>query len=133
MQAYFDAEVNAVTAVHTERHVEHCKRCGALFEDLEELRTALRRHLPYVQTPPGLRARVMRALNQKGIANAPQPRLIQRHWRVRPFWIGAAGGLGTAAAAASLALILLASQRTTGMLDELVGSHSAIRIEQADA
>jgi anti-sigma factor RsiW len=123
VQAYFDAEVDAVTAVATERHVEHCKKCGAQYQDLEELRTALRRDFPYAQTPPGLRARVMRALDQERIPNAPRPRLIRRNWRIRPFWIGAGGGLGTAAAAASLALVLLAPLRTTGMVDELVSAH----------
>ena len=123
VQAYFDAEVDAVTAVDTERHLEHCTKCSELFQDLEELRTALRRDFPYAQTPPELRARIMRALNQERLASAPPPRLIQRNRRARSFWIGAAGGLGAAAAAAIFALVLLAPLRTTGMVDERVGAH----------
>jgi anti-sigma factor RsiW len=123
VQAYFDAEVDAVTGADIERHMEHCAECRALFHDLEQLRTALRRDLPISQTPPALRTRISRALDQESAADTPRPRRIWNIWLMRPFWMGAASGLGTAAVAAALALFLFTPLRTTGIVDELVGAH----------
>jgi len=44
-------------------------------------------------------------------------------WRIRPFWVGAASGLGTATVAATLAFLLLAPPLTTRVVDELLGAH----------
>ena len=41
-QAYFDGEVDAVTAAGIERHVAQCADCRALLKDLEQTRTAIR-------------------------------------------------------------------------------------------
>ena len=64
-QAYFDGEVDAVSAAEIERHAEHCAECHALLEDLTQLRAALRRDATYERTPPALRARIMHALDQE--------------------------------------------------------------------
>ena len=63
VQAYFDAEVDAVSAADIERHVEHCAECRALLRDLEQVRTVLRRDSAYAVTPPLLRAKIMQALD----------------------------------------------------------------------
>jgi len=123
VQACFDAEVDAVTAADIERHMEHCGECSALFQELEQLRAGLRRDLPYAGAPPALRARITRALDQERAVSTPQRRRSWTLWRIRPFWMGAAAGLGTAAVAATLALLLLAPLRTTGLADELVSAH----------
>ena len=65
VQAFFDGEVDAVSAADIERHVEHCAECRALLKDLETVRTVLRRDTGYVQAPPALRAQVMRALDEE--------------------------------------------------------------------
>ena len=114
VQAYFDGEVDALSAADIELHMQHCAGCQALFEDLQRLRGALREQLPAVQTPPGLRAQIMRAL-------PPQRR--GQTWRKGQFWIGAASGLGAAALAATLAFVLLAPLRTAPVVDELVVAH----------
>ena len=121
VQAYFDGEVDAVTSADIERHMGQCAECRALHQGLEQLRTALRRDLPYAQTPPALRAQIMQALDDERGSNAPQRR-GRTIWRIRPFWVGAASGLGAAAIAATAAFLLIVPL-TTPMVDELVGLH----------
>src|SRR5467141_3281602 len=124
VQANFDDQVDAVTAADLEQHMEHCTECRALHQGLGQARSALRRDLPYAQTPPGLRAQVMHTLDEESATHTPQPRRRARPtWRIRPFWAGAASGLGTATVAATLAFLLLAPPLTTRVVDELLGAH----------
>ena len=142
VQAYFDAEVDALSAADIERHIEHCAACRALLQDLEQMRTVLRRDAAYLHAPPALRARILSALAKEGggpqEAAAPQAarpretarpaadggrlRLIKPR-RPRPFWMGALGGIGGTAIAAALAFLLLVPQFTNPVLDELVNAH----------
>jgi anti-sigma factor RsiW len=126
VQAYFDAEVDAVTAADIERHIEHCPECRALLQDLEQVRSVLRRDLDVVRTPPALRAKIMRALDDEIAAGTPvaEPReRVAPNWRMRPFWVGALGGAGGTAIAATLAFLLLVPRLTNPVLDELVNAH----------
>jgi anti-sigma factor RsiW len=122
LQAHFDGEADAVTAADIERHMELCAECRTLHQGLEQLRTALRRDLPHVQTPPALRARVMQALDEERPIDMPLRR-GRPSWRTRPFWLGATSGLGMAAAAATLAFLLLSPQLTTPLVDEVLDAH----------
>jgi anti-sigma factor RsiW len=131
VQAYFDAEVDAVSAVDIERHIEHCAECRALLQDLEQVRSVLRRDSAYVRTPAVLRAKLMLALDQESAAETaalpkgtarPRERAAQS-WRPRSFWVGALGGVGGTAIAAALALFLLVPRFTNPLLDELVSAH----------
>jgi anti-sigma factor RsiW len=135
VQAYFDAEVDAVTAVDIERHIEQCPECRALLQDLEQVRTVLRRDSAYVRTPAALRAKVMLALDEESAAEPsaaagtalpkdlrPRERAVQGR-RLRSFWAGAFGGVGGTAIAATLAFFLLAPRLTNPLLDELVSAH----------
>ncbi|HWX29826.1 MAG TPA: zf-HC2 domain-containing protein [Steroidobacteraceae bacterium] len=144
VQAYFDAEIDAISAADIERHIEHCAECRALLQDLEQVRTALRRDLGAVRAPPALRARVLAALDEEGADALPDvplgafPEALPRNtpWqntprrertsatrRLRPFWAGALGGAGGTALAASIALFLLAPRLASPLLDELVSAH----------
>ena len=127
VQAYFDAEVDAVSAADIERHIEHCTECRALLRDLEQVRTALRHDSAYVSTPPALRARVMRALDEETAANPaiarPKGESSPRVRRPRSFWAGAFGGACGTALAASLGFLLLAPRPGSPLLDELVNAH----------
>jgi anti-sigma factor RsiW len=124
VQAFFDAELDAVTASDTERHMEHCAECRTLYQSLEELRTALRRDLPFWQTPPALRTQLMRALGEEPVADLPQTSgRRSAHWRTRSFWWGAFGGLGTAAVAATLALWLLTPPIGNPVIDGVLSAH----------
>jgi anti-sigma factor RsiW len=123
VQAYVDGEVDALAAAAVERHMEQCAECRALHQELLRLRNALRDELPYTQTPPALRARIMRDLDQE---SAPASRARQRThgiWRTRSFWLGAVSGLGSAAVAAALAFVMIASPFKSAMIDELLGAH----------
>lgn len=132
VQAYFDAELDAVTAADIERHIEHCADCRVLLQDLEQMRAVLRRDSSYVRAAPALRAQIMRALDQEGTADtsgmalpARGLRLRERVSRRRPrsFWMGALGGAGGTAIAATLAFLLLMPPLTNPLLDELLSAH----------
>ena len=124
VQAYFDGELDAISAAEVERHCETCAECRELLRDLELLRTALRQDLTYAATPPALRDRILRALDQESAA--PGVRAVPQRaadWRSRPFWKGAFSAIGAAAIAASLAFFLLAPPLSDPLLDDLVGAH----------
>ena len=132
VQAYFDAEVDAVSAVDIERHVELCAECRALIKDLEKVRGVLRRESAYVHAPPALRAKILRALDDDRDADQTQAvtSSISRpsardssSWRPRSFWAGALGGAGGTAIAAALAFFLLVPRFANPLLDELVNAH----------
>jgi len=124
VQAYFDGELEALFAADIERHGEFCAECGTLLGDLERLRATLQHDLPYVSTPPALRARVMRALDEEGTAQRPRPNAERfTKWRPRPFWKGAFSGIGGTALAAGMAFFLLAPPLTNPILDDLVSAH----------
>lgn len=124
VQAYFDGELDAISAVEVERHCETCAECRELLRDLQLLRTALRQDLTYAATPPALRDRIMRALDQESAT--PGARAVPRRaadWRSRPFWKGAFSAIGATAIAASLAFFLLAPPLSDRLLDDLVSAH----------
>jgi len=124
VQAYFDGELDALSAADIERHSEACAECRKLLKDLEQVRTALRQDLTYATTPPALHARIMCALDQESAVQSP--RLNAKRltgWRPRPFWKGAFSGIGATAIAASIAFFLLAPPLTNPLLEGLVSAH----------
>ena len=124
VQAYFDGELDALSAAEVERHSEVCAECRALLQDLDHVRTALRQDLTYASAPPELRARVMRALDEESTVGSPRrdgARLTS--WRPRPFWKGAFSGIGGTAIAAGIAFFVLAPSFINPVLDDLVSAH----------
>jgi anti-sigma factor RsiW len=123
-QAYFDHELDSVSAANIERHKMHCTECSALLDDLGQVRTALPQIVPYASTPPPLRARVMCALNGEAAAERPR-RHGERigNWLSRPFSRGALSGIGGTAIAAGIAFFLLAPGLTNPLLDDLLSAH----------
>jgi mycothiol system anti-sigma-R factor len=71
VQAYFDAEVDAVSAANIERHIEHCAECRALMQDLEQTRNLIRQESTYERAPPELRASIAAALDREDAAPIP--------------------------------------------------------------
>jgi anti-sigma factor RsiW len=125
VQAFFDGEVDAVSAADIERHIDHCEECRTLLQDLGMVRAALRRDLAYVQAPAALRAQVARLLDQEEVQHKdtlPLRRSTPR-MRNRSFWSGAFAGMGGTAIAAMLALFLLTPRLGNPLLDELVNAH----------
>jgi anti-sigma factor RsiW len=118
VQAYFDGQVDALGAADIERHLEHCAECRALMQDLEQVRTLLRRDSAYARTPPALRSEILRALDQESATERSAS-----NWRGRSFWMGALGGAAGAAIAATMAFLLLVPPLTNPLLDDLVSAH----------
>jgi anti-sigma factor (TIGR02949 family) len=132
VQAYFDGEVDAVSAAEIERHADRCNECRALLEDLGKVRTALRRDISYTAAPPQLRAQILRALDQEGaaspgIAEAPPAKSrtsrLPPVFRGRSFWTGAFSGIGGAAIAAAIAFFLVLPSVVSPLTDDLVSAH----------
>jgi anti-sigma factor RsiW len=121
VEAYFDGEVDAVSALEVERHAEHCPECRALLEHLANTRARIRGELEFAAAPPQLRARISRLLDEEARRGNPQ-RAPRVPLRPRPFWLGALGGMG-AAVAAALALFFLSPSLPNPLLDELVTAH----------
>jgi len=121
VQAYFDGEVDALSAIDIERHAERCPDCRTLLEDLARTRAHLRRELPFETAPAPLRARIQRALDAESNAPRAATRALRAR-RTRPFWLGALGSLG-AALAAGAAVLLLMPVRPDPVLDEIVTAH----------
>ena len=121
VQAYFDGEVDALSALEVERHAEHCPECGALLEQLANTRARMRGELEFATAPPELRTRITRLLDEE--ARRDNPRRVPRvPLRPRPFWLGALGGVG-AALAAAVALFFLSPTLSNPLLDDLVSAH----------
>src|ERR1700733_11536837 len=108
VQAYFDGELDALSAADVERHSEACAECRAMLEDLDRVRTALRQELTYASAPAALRARIMRVLDEEEAVQSPRAAKVRRmSWRPQPFWKGALSGIGGSAIAAGIAFFLL--------------------------
>jgi len=123
VQAYFDGEVDALSAVEIERHTERCAECRALLADLGRARERIRRELDCAAAPAALRVRIARTLDQEArVAGLRAGSSAAPPWRTRPFWMGAAGGLG-AALAAALVFLFLSTLPSAALLDELVTAH----------
>jgi anti-sigma factor RsiW len=125
VQAYFDHEVDAVSAAEVERHVERCVECQALLRELHELRTALRGVLPRETASPELRERLAQALDgAEPVALAPRSRDILRPaLRTRQFWAGALAGVGSSAIVATVTFVLLSASIGNTLLDDVVAAH----------
>jgi anti-sigma factor RsiW len=124
VQAYFDGEVDAVSALEVERHAERCPECRALLEHLADTRARIRGELEFAAAPPQLRASIARLLDEevRGGTRQRAPR-VRAGFRPRPFWLGALGGVG-AAVAAGLALFFASSLWLANpALDDLVSAH----------
>jgi anti-sigma factor RsiW len=148
VQAYFDGEVDALSAAEIERHAEHCGECRALLQDLEKVRTTLRQNVGYAAAPAALRSKIFDALDQElsgqelsgqevsGQAAAesatnvtalrPRPAAPSRQSRGRlggRFWTGAFSGVGGAALAAAFAFFVVVPNFMSPLSNELVSAH----------
>ena len=125
LQAYFDGELDALSAAETERHLEGCSDCRRLLDDLQRLRLVIRRDLSPA-APAHLRSRIALALDGEATATAAAaPRRLKPRPRRpgRSFWLGAFTGLGGSAVAAGLLFLLLSPMLGGALVDELVSAH----------
>ena len=135
VQAYFDREVDAVSAAEIERHVEHCGACRELLQDLEKVRSVLRSGISYTAAPPALRAQILQALDGETDAatdpttavRSATPVKLRPARRLRAFGgpgfrIGAFSGIGGAALAAALAFFFVLPTLSP-LSNEIVSAH----------
>jgi anti-sigma factor RsiW len=135
VQAYFDGEVDALSAAEIERHVEHCSECRDLLQDLEKVRSALRSGISYAAAPPALRTQILLALDQEADtassdetvkSTAPRKMRAARQPRVfgaRAFRIGAFSGIGGTAIAAAIAFFIVLPNLVSPLGNEIVSAH----------
>jgi anti-sigma factor RsiW len=133
VQAYFDGEVDAVSAAQIERHAEHCAECRALLQDLEKVRATLRQNVAYAAAPAALRSKILDALDPGPAEPAtnvavlrPKPAAPGRQskgWRGGSFWSGAFSGIGGAALAAALAFFVVVPNFVSPLTNDLVSAH----------
>jgi anti-sigma factor RsiW len=117
--AYLDGELDAQASAQAERHIETCPHCQALVAAAGEASEALRDRAAQLRAPEPLRASLARRLDeeQRKIVTLPPAR------PARPFWFGAASGVGASAVAASLVLAVMAPPTTESLTLALVDSH----------
>ncbi len=138
VQAFFDTQLDPLSADQIERHIEHCAECRALLQDLEQVRNKLRREVVFERAPIAVRTRIHEALDRAALdhqvdqaapdqsrRDAFQAAQIRRSPPPlrRPFLLGAISGFGGAAIAAMLVFFVLLPARPDPMLDELVNAH----------
>jgi anti-sigma factor RsiW len=153
VQAYFDGEVDAVSALEVERHAEHCPECRSLLENLADTRARMRSELEFPSAPPQLRASLERLLDEetraatREAAATPDPAATReatatrepgttreaaamresaarkRPRRRAPAFWLTAFGGAGAALAAAVALFVIAPWRASPVLDDLVSAH----------
>ena len=134
VQAYFDGEVDALSAAEIERHVEHCGECRELLQDLEKVRNALRSGISYAAAPPALRTQILQALDQETDAatgdeaidraapRKPRPPRQSPVLGRRRFWSGALSGIGGTAIAAAMAFFFVLPSLSP-LSNEIVSAH----------
>ena len=125
VQAYFDSEVDAVSAAEIERHFEHCSACRELLQDLEKVRSALRSGISYAAAPPALRAQILQALDRDpdAVPLKPRPARPSKVYGGQRFWSGAFTGIGGTALAAALAFFLFLPSLVSPLSNEIVSAH----------
>jgi len=123
VQAYFDAELDALACAEIERHIDSCPDCRSELAELEQLRTRLRAERMTNAAPSALRNRILRALDIEDRARATPARAPVASWRTGAFWAGAASGLGAAALTTAVVLLALTFRTSGRLLDSLVADH----------
>ena len=117
LHAYVDGELDLVTSLEVERHVQECPACAAAQARLQSVRAALRGGALVFTPPPDLESRI-RTTVLKSTPPVPWPRRFP--WR----WLAAAASVAFAVAA-GWALLHVASGRSAeaAVARELVEGH----------
>jgi anti-sigma factor RsiW len=116
VHGYFDGELDAVRAADFERHLEVCTECRSTLENIESLRSRMRRSALTESASPEFRQKVRKQL---GFVDGPQKAATSWRWLLVP-------GFGIAAVFAVfwLALALVQSHTNSAQLTaELVDAH----------
>ena len=91
IEAHADGELDLLRTLELERHLEDCAECRALYEQVEELRSAVRTHAPYFAAPEGFEKRIRTQLRLRPQA---QPKTVPGTglaWRLSALAAGIVG------------------------------------------
>jgi anti-sigma factor (TIGR02949 family) len=89
LHAYFDGELDAVSAAAFEKHLESCVGCQAQLEAEEALRASISKADLYEAAPSNLRKAVAARLPAKAASSATTAKLVNPAWR----WLALAASL----------------------------------------
>jgi anti-sigma factor (TIGR02949 family) len=103
LHAYFDHELDALSAAEFERHIAECPECASALASLKSLRASMSQAQLYEKTPATLRTRVLADVH------AVRPVVIPSATRRKTSW-------GWLAVAAAVLLLLAASWRLFPLL-----------------
>ena len=124
LEAYFDGELDALSAAEMERHIGECAECRRALDDLQKLRRSLRRDLGFERATPELRSRVAAALDREAALAPQSPRFASRSVTRTPgFWRGVLAGMGGVAVVASAVLLFAAPIAVNPLFNDLVNAH----------
>ena len=130
LEAYFDGELDALSAAEMERHIGACAECRGTLEDLGKLRRSLRRDLGFDGATPELRSRIAAALDRETALDReaalapPRSRLVPGFvTRAPAFWRGVIAGMGGVAVVATAVLLFAAPVAINPLLNDLVNAH----------
>jgi anti-sigma factor RsiW len=104
ISVYLDGELDLVRNLELERHIKACPDCEPVRQDALQLRSAIRKEVPYFRAPQSLADRVRAAARQEARQTTPRrtaPRPAMPYWQ----WIGAA---------AVVALLILVTVKLKG-------------------
>jgi anti-sigma factor RsiW len=73
IDAYADLELDLLRTLELERHLENCAGCRALYDQVQDLRSAVRTHAPYFAAPEGFEHRIRTQLRLRREA---QPKTV---------------------------------------------------------
>ena len=118
VQAYVDGELDAVSALAIEQHLETCAECRALRDGIEEMRAALKQDGRYYRPSAAFAERIRSDIAREGKIARPR-----RSFGSRPFWTGAFGGAAATALAASLALFVMLPSAQEQLANDVTSAH----------
>lgn len=117
IHGYVDGELDLVTGLEVERHIQDCTGCAHVLSDLQAVRTAIKDSAPYFEAPPDLAGSLRSSVRRTTRAD--------RIPRMRPgHWLALAASLALMTTAGwGLVRILYAPSGDAFLTRELVASH----------
>ena len=88
LHAYMDSELDLMRSLDVEQHLKTCAGCAAIKRSLQSLHSTLRHSDLSYQAPPGLRARILRSVNETSEETEPRN---SRPWLWQWLSLGAIG------------------------------------------
>ena len=123
VQAYADGELDAVSTLAVEQHLETCVECRALHDGIVEMRAALKRDARYYRPAAAFVQRVRGDIGREDINREGGATRRRATFGSRPFWAGVLGGVAATALAASLALFVMLPSTQDQLANDVASAH----------